>query len=64
MIYSLVGLADELGIKTIWGEATKNSSPFYEKVLNLPEVTDHFFVHGATLEHCREQNRLAGNSLM
>ncbi len=64
MIYSLVGLADELGIKTIWGEATKNSSPFYEKVLNLPEVTDHFFVYGATLEHCREQNRLAANSLM
>lgn len=64
MIYSLVGLADELGIKTIWGEATKNSSPFYEKVLNLADVTDHFFVQGATLEYCREQNRLAANPLL
>ena len=25
MIYSLVGLADALGIRTIWGEATRNS---------------------------------------
>ncbi len=28
IIYSLVGLADDLGIKAIWGEATKNSAPF------------------------------------
>lgn len=57
IIYSLVGLADALGIETIWGETTKNSAPFYEKVLALPEVTDHFFVTGATMEHCREQYR-------
>jgi len=59
MIYSLVGLADALGIRTIWGEATRNSAPFYEKVLNLPKVTDHFFVQGETMEHCREQYRRA-----
>ncbi len=59
MIYSLVGLADALGITTIWGEATQNSAPFYEKVLKLPEVADHFFVSGATMEHCREQYRRA-----
>jgi hypothetical protein len=57
MIYSLVGLADQLGIGTIWGEATKNSAPFYERVLNLPKVADHFFVQGETMEHCREQYR-------
>jgi hypothetical protein len=55
MIYSLVGLADVLGIATIWGEATKNSAAFYERVLNLPRVTDHFFVQGETMEHCRRQ---------
>jgi hypothetical protein len=59
IIYSLVGPADALGIETIWGEATKNSAPFYEKVLNLPEVTDHFFVQGETMEYCREQYRRA-----
>jgi hypothetical protein len=57
MVYSLVGLADALGITTLWGEATQNSAPFYEKVLDLPKVTDHFFVSGATMEHCREQYR-------
>lgn len=57
MIYSLVGLADALGIGTIWGEATKNSAPFYEKVLNLPKVTDHFFVEGRTMEHSRQEFR-------
>jgi hypothetical protein len=59
MIYSLVRLADALGIDTIWGEATKNSAPFYEKVLNLQKVTDHFFVQGATMEYCRQQSRRA-----
>ena len=59
MIYSLVGLADALGIRTIWGEATRNSAPFYEKVLKLPKVTDHFFVQGETMEHCREEYRRA-----
>jgi len=60
IIYSLVLLADELGIRTVWGEATRNSAPFYAKVLSLPVVTDHFFVQGKTLEHCRrEYQRMA-----
>ena len=59
MIYSLVGLADALGIRTIWGEATKNSARFYEKILSLPKVSDHFFVQGATMERCRQEHRRA-----
>ncbi len=59
ILYSLVGLADKLGIGTIWGEATRNSAPFYEKVLNLPSVADHFFVQGRTMAHCGEQYRIA-----
>jgi hypothetical protein len=62
IIYSLVGLADELGIGTIWGEATKNSAPFYERVLNLPRVTDHFFVQGETMAYCRGQYHRAMTS--
>lgn len=57
IIYSLVRLADELGVETIWGEATKNSAAFYEKVLNLTKVSDHFFMQGKTMEYCRRQYR-------
>lgn len=58
IIYAVVGLADGLGVGTIWGETTRNSAPFYQKILNLPAVNDHFFVRGETLEHCRRQYRL------
>ena len=57
----LVRLADELKVPVIWGEATRNSAPFYEKVLNLPRVTDHFFVHGETMEYCRQQYERVAN---
>ena len=58
MIYSLVRLADDLGIRMVWGEATANSAAFYEKVLRLPRVTDYFFIHGETFAHClREQGK-------
>ena len=60
ILYSVVRLADALGIATIWGEATANSAPFYEKVLNLPKVTDHFFVEGETLAYCRRQAQTIG----
>lgn len=62
IIYLLVGLADSLGIGTIWGEATRNSARFYERVLNLPKVTDHFFVEGETMDYCRQQSRSATQS--
>jgi hypothetical protein len=52
MIYSLAHLARELGITLIWGEATENSAAFYQTVLNVSNVTDHFFIFGATFEHC------------
>lgn len=57
ILYSLVRLADELGIGTIWGEATRNSAPFYKRVLALPQVTDHFFIQGESMERCRQQYR-------
>jgi hypothetical protein len=51
MFYSLVKLADDLGIQTVWGEATENSALFYEKLLNV-QVTDHFFITGGVFQHC------------
>jgi hypothetical protein len=47
-----VKIADELGIKTVWGETTENSAPFYQKLLGVPRVTDHFFITGQSFQHC------------
>jgi hypothetical protein len=55
MLYSLIRIADEIKSHTVWGEATANSAPFYEKVLGIPKVGDHFFITGRTMDHCREQ---------
>ncbi len=55
IFHGLVQVADHLGIDTIWGEATVNSAPFYEKVLGLDKVEDHFFIRGETLDHFRRQ---------
>lgn len=55
MLYSLIRIADEIKSSTVWGEATENSAPFYEKVLGIPKVGDHFFITGKTMDHCREQ---------
>ncbi len=64
IVYSLVELADELGIKLIWGEATRNSAPFYEKILNLKKVADQFHVGADEMDFCRKQlNRLRQSSL-
>jgi len=52
MFYSLVKLADEMGVQTVWGEATENSAPFYQKLLGMPDITDHFFITGKIFRHC------------
>jgi hypothetical protein len=55
MLFTLICLADELGCPTVWGEATENSAPFYEKVLGIPRVGDHFIITGKIMERCRAQ---------
>lgn len=52
MFYSLVKFAEEMEVRTVWGEATENSAPFYEKLLGLARVTDHFFITGQVFQHC------------
>ena len=52
MFYSLVKLANEMGVQTVWGEATENSAPFYQKLLGVPDVTDHFFIKDEIFQHC------------
>jgi len=57
VIFGLATLAEALGMKLIWGEATAYSSPFYAHVLNEPRIDDHFFIRGGTLEFCRREFR-------
>ncbi len=51
----LIQIADDLGIKIIWGEATANSAPFYEKILGSKPVLDQFHLQGEAIEHCRRE---------
>jgi hypothetical protein len=52
---ALIQIADALGIKMIWGEATVNSAHFYEKILGAESVFDQFHIPGATMNHCRAE---------
>jgi hypothetical protein len=44
IIFGLVQLAKVLNIPRIWGEATANSAPFYEKLLEISPVEDLFII--------------------
>lgn len=46
ILFSLAGLAESLGMETIWGEATASSTPFYEKVLQIRPVKVFFIIPG------------------
>jgi len=58
-------MADSLGMKTMWGEVTASSAPFYEKILRTRPVKDLFIIHRDTMRNVREyyladqQSRLA-----
>jgi hypothetical protein len=44
IVYGLVQLARALRMRRIWGEATVNSAPFYEKLLAVAPVQDLFII--------------------
>ena len=44
ILSSLMGMADILGMETMWGEATASSARFYEKVLKMRPVKDLFII--------------------
>lgn len=44
IVFGLVQLAGALGIPRIWGEATANSAPFYEKLLAVSPIQDLFII--------------------
>ena len=60
-----MGLADSLGMETMWGEATASSASFYEKVLKIRPVQDLFIIRRDMMRDiarryfARQQRRLA-----
>jgi len=44
ILASLAGVADSLGIETMWGEATASSARFYESMLRFRTVRDLFVI--------------------
>lgn len=62
MLSSLMGLADSLGMETMWGEATASSAPFYERVLKTKPIKDLFVIRRKTMQrifrdHLRKEER-------
>jgi hypothetical protein len=55
LLDQLVGLAEEMEVPCIWGEATANSAPFYERTLHLEQILDHFFIEDEVMTYCRER---------
>jgi hypothetical protein len=60
IVFGLVQLANELSVTRIWGEATVNSAPFYEKLLAASPVHDLFVIEAPEMTAITErQERLS-----
>jgi hypothetical protein len=64
IINHLVALAGEMEIPCIWGEATAHSAPFYERVLHVSQILDHFFIEDEVMLYCRERLRIAREQML
>ena len=51
----LIQIAYALHIKMIWGEATVNSAPFYERILGAERIFDQFHIQGDAMDYCRRE---------
>jgi hypothetical protein len=54
VLFCVAGLAESLGMETIWGEATASFAPFYEKVLQIRPVKDVFIIRREAMRGIRE----------
>ena len=55
ILHQLVALAEQLETLCIWGEATAHSAPFYQRILGVEKILDHFFIEDEVMAHCREE---------
>jgi hypothetical protein len=61
IIFGLVQLASALNIQRIWGEATANSAPFYEKLLAVSPVHDLFVIETREMIAIAKRQKIIGN---
>ena len=65
IIFGLVQLAKALRIRRIWGEATVNSAPFYEKLLAVSPVRDLFVIETQEMTAItKRQNKISNPALV
>lgn len=48
-------VAGQLDAPLVWGEATALSAPFYGRILNQPDILDHFFIRDTMVAKLRSQ---------
>lgn len=61
IIFGLVQLAGALNIGRIWGEATVNSAPFYEKLLAVSPVRDLFVIETQEMAAITKRQKKTSN---
>jgi hypothetical protein len=61
IVFGLVQLAGALNIRRIWGEATANSAPFYEKLLAVSPVQDLFIIEAREMAAITERQQKISN---
>jgi hypothetical protein len=65
IVFGLVQLAKALRIRRIWGEATVNSAPFYEKLLAVSHVHDLFVIETQEMAAItKRQNKISNPALV
>lgn len=65
IIFGLVQLANALKVPRIWGEATVNSAPFYEKLLSVSPVQDLFIIEAPEMAAItRRQQKISAHTLV
>jgi hypothetical protein len=63
IVFGLVQLAGALNIPRIWGEATANSAPFYEKLLAVQPIEDLFIIEAPEMAAIVERQKKLGQAL-
>ena len=64
MLHQIVGLAEQLDIHCIWGEATEYSYEWYQDHLAIEEVRDHFFIEDDVMAHCQKERIKAQQEML
>lgn len=57
ILATLAGMADLLGMETMWGEATASSAPFYETVLQGGRIQDLFVINREAMRRILHHHR-------